>query len=75
MRAMKKKKTIAFVAMTATIVLLFPKPAHAYLDPGTGSYLLQLLIAGVLASLFAVKLFWKQVKTFLKKCIGKKTND
>jgi hypothetical protein len=34
----------------------------AYLDPGTGSYLLQLALAGVLGASYAVKHFWSRVK-------------
>jgi hypothetical protein len=34
----------------------------AYLDPGSGSYLLQLLIAGVLGGLFIVKMQWSRIK-------------
>jgi len=37
----------------------------AYVDPGTGSYLLQLLIATVLGSLFALKVYWKKLIGFL----------
>ena len=31
----------------ALLLLLFPGEAHAYIDPGTGSLILQLLAAGV----------------------------
>jgi len=34
----------------------------AYLDPGTGSYLLQLALAGVLGASYAVKHFWSRLK-------------
>jgi len=34
----------------------------AYLDPGTGSFVFQLLIAGVLSGLFAVKNSWRSIK-------------
>ena len=34
----------------------------AYLDPGSGSYLLQLLIAGILGGLFIVKMQWGRIK-------------
>ncbi|MFH1536087.1 MAG: hypothetical protein ABIC96_03390 [Patescibacteria group bacterium] len=49
------------------LLFLFPKPAYAYLDPGTGSYLFQILIAGLLGSLFFVKSAVKKVKEFFKK--------
>ena len=41
----------------------FPMLAQAYLDPGTGSFMLQLLFAGVLAALFYLKIFWTRVKS------------
>lgn len=36
----------------------------AYLDPGTGSYVIQLLIAGLMGALFLVKLYWGKIKSF-----------
>lgn len=45
--------------------VLFPVKAHAYLDPGTGSYIFQMLIAGFIATAFAVKMYWKKIKSFL----------
>jgi hypothetical protein len=34
----------------------------AYLDPGTGSFVLQMALAGVLGGLFSLKTFWVRVK-------------
>jgi hypothetical protein len=36
-------------------------PVLAYIDPGTGSYLVQLLIATILGSLFALKTYWRKI--------------
>ena len=46
-------------------MLLLPEPAHAYLDPGTGSYIFQLLLAGLFGAAFAIKLFWAKIKAFV----------
>jgi len=57
------------------VLILFAasvRPAHAYLDPGTGSYILQVLAAGVLGGLFAVKTFWRQITTFLMDIFSRK---
>ena len=35
---------------------------RAYLDPGSGSILLQLVIAAALGAAFAVKVYWKKIK-------------
>jgi hypothetical protein len=37
---------------------------QAYLDPGTGSMALQLLIGGVVAVLATVRLYWGRLKSF-----------
>ncbi|MDP3758754.1 MAG: hypothetical protein Q8Q86_03470 [Candidatus Daviesbacteria bacterium] len=50
---------------------LFPKSAHAYLDPGTGSYMLQILAAGVLATLFLFKGWWRWLKNLILKIFRK----
>ena len=57
-------------ALTLTLVAISPS-AHAYLDPGTGSMLLQLLIAGVLGALFTIKMWWYRVKQSFARLMGK----
>lgn len=39
----------------------------AYLDPGSGSFILQILLATLLASLFFMKSFWRKVIGIFKK--------
>ncbi len=39
-------------------------PAYAYLDPGTGSMLVQMLLGGVAGAMVIGKLYWHQVKAF-----------
>ena len=36
-------------------------PAHAYVDPGTGSVVLQMVIAGALGAAFTLKRFWRKI--------------
>jgi hypothetical protein len=38
-----------------------------YLDPGTGSILLQLLVGVLMGGLLAVKIYWKKIKAFFTK--------
>ncbi len=52
------------LTVLALFYLVFTEEAYAYLDPGTGSYILQLIIAGLLGGLFALKMFWSKVKNF-----------
>ena len=47
--------------------------AFAYIDPGTGSYLLQIIIGFILAGLYAVKHYWTRLcNCFTKKIKTKK---
>jgi len=48
----------------AAFVLGSVAPAHAYIDAGSGSYILQMAMAGILALAFSAKLVWQRVKTF-----------
>ena len=59
----------ALLAMLALLVLV--REAHAYLDPGTGSYILQILIAGLFGTLFMLKVFWGRIVGFFSKSSSK----
>jgi hypothetical protein len=43
------------------LVLLMPAPAHAYLDPASGSMVLQLVLGGVAGLAVAVRLLWRRL--------------
>jgi hypothetical protein len=49
--------------------------AYAYIDPGTGSYVLQILIASVVSGLFVIKMWWAKIKSFIFKGKSEKTNE
>ena len=42
-------------------------PAHAYIDPASGSYVLQMAMAGLMAVVFSIKLCWQRIKLFVAK--------
>jgi hypothetical protein len=65
-----------FIILLSAFITLFPKEAHAYVDPGTGSYFLQIVVGVLLGGLFSVKLFWKNVKnSFSRKKSKSKTSE
>lgn len=47
----------------------------AYLDPGSGSFILQLIIASLVGGLFALKLYWKKVRDFLRSALRRKNHE
>jgi hypothetical protein len=54
------------IAFTSVITLIPTHYAYAYLDPGTGSFLLQLLLAGLLGVLFTLRLFRDKIVSFVR---------
>ena len=66
----------ARVRLLSTLLLLaLPSIAHAYLDPGTGSYVVQLLIGGLLGGLFAMGVFWRRVVASFKRIFKRGSRD
>ena len=49
--------------MVALLGFGYVVPAYAYLDPGTGSILLQGLLAGIAATVAAGGVFWQRIKS------------
>jgi hypothetical protein len=47
----------------------------AYIDPGTGSIIIQALIGLVLGTLLALKMFWYRIRSGLSRLFGKKDGD
>lgn len=41
------------------------KTGDWYLDPGSGSFILQILLAALLGSAFAIKMYWRKIKAFI----------
>ena len=48
-------------------LISYTSPAFAYLDPGTGSMLVQGLIGGVAVVMSFLSIYWQKVKAFFGK--------
>jgi hypothetical protein len=56
---MRKLGTQSFrLAMAMMVLGMSASSAHAYLDPGTGSMILQVLLGGIAGMAVAIKLYW-----------------
>jgi ABC-type Na+ efflux pump permease subunit len=58
-------KPVAVVVVWLLALLLVALPVEAYLDPGTGSYVFQMVAAVVVSVGFMVKTYWRQLRAFL----------
>jgi len=59
------RKALRLAGWSVLLAVLLDGSAQAYIDPGTGSYIFQLLIAGLLGAAFTAKVFWKRIGAFL----------
>ncbi len=46
-----------------------------YLDPSSGSFILQVVLAAILGGGFAIKMYWKKIKAFITKTPLEESGD
>lgn len=64
MRKERKNKGLLRMALVLLPGLFYIDPAYAYIDPGTGSIVLQGMLAGIATAAAVGSLFWQRVKAF-----------
>ena len=58
-----------------TLILFFNNTAFAYLDPGTGSIILQALLGAIAAGATWCSMYWQKIKHFFSKKDKKKDSE
>ncbi len=64
---MRMKNAFSAAALAALTLLALERPVEAYLDPGSGSMLLQVLLGGFAAVGVAAKLYWHRLATLFSR--------
>ena len=62
-----RKRPLPLLLLLAALLLATPTQLPAYIDPGSGSFFLQMLVAGVLGASVTLKTFWKQIKAYFSR--------
>lgn len=57
-------KLLAVLASLVWMMLFMERPVLAYLDPGTGSMFLQLVLGGIAGVAVLGKLYWQRLVSF-----------
>ena len=60
-------KTSSTALLTGICLLMIATPAYAYVDPGTGGMLVQLVTGGVAGLFVLARLYWTRVKDSFRK--------
>lgn len=69
------KKTLILLITNIITFFLVVSNAYAYLDPGTGSFILQAIIGFLAAVSAGITYYWSRVKNFFLKIFKKNKND
>ncbi|HKY31579.1 MAG TPA: hypothetical protein VJV23_03500 [Candidatus Polarisedimenticolia bacterium] len=56
-----------WAALVLLTSLLVSSEAYAYLDPGTGSLVIQVVTGSVLAVAYTVKVYWRNIRRFFRR--------
>ncbi|MCE5313973.1 MAG: hypothetical protein ABFD49_12135 [Armatimonadota bacterium] len=63
------------LTVSVCLLLVSMQGAYAYIDPGTGSYVLQVVVASLLAAAFVVRSTWSNIKRGFAKHVLKRSAD
>ncbi|OGD31677.1 MAG: hypothetical protein A2V45_14295 [Candidatus Aminicenantes bacterium RBG_19FT_COMBO_58_17] len=55
------------ITLLALALFLLPLCAYSYIDLGSGSYIIQLIIAAFVGITFSLKIYWKKIRTRFSK--------
>ena len=66
---------LKYFLYTLILVLSFNSNAYAYFDPGTGSLIIQAILAFLAAGLATATMMWSKFKIFLSKIFSKKKDN
>jgi hypothetical protein len=65
---MTKNRNQLFTICIIMFSFFITSPAYAYLDPGTGSLILQGIIAGLAMLSITIKMWWHKITSLFKNC-------
>ena len=64
---MVPKHIFTICLFVVSLQFVLPADAHAYLDPGSGSFIIQIILAGIMGFILVVKIYWKKIRAIFGK--------
>ena len=68
---LKQIRSKIFTVLLFLICMSYPQDSFAYLDPGTGSYILQIFLGVLFGAMFILKDFRNKIKMFFTNLFSK----
>jgi len=70
------RRTLTNIALLGSVAtIFFTEPAWAYLDPGTGSMILQAMLGGIVGAMVVGKVYWHRFRAFLTSRLSDKSSE
>lgn len=70
------KRSIFFLFICFVLIFFgFVDLASAYIDPGSGSMLLQLLLGGIAGAVVVLKMYWRQFTNLFRRNSRKESDN
>jgi len=65
------KQILKGILIVTTTSLVFPPKTYAYIDPGSGSYVFQIVLTILFTAVITTKTYWKKMLIFIKTLVIK----
>ena len=65
---------VSFLPLMSIVLLLLvisERPAEAYIDPGTASYVFQVIAGAILGGVFLLRTYWTRVVTSVRSLVSR----
>jgi len=65
---------VSFLPLMSIVLLLLvisERPAEAYIDPGTASYVFQVIAGAILGGVFLLRTYWTRVLTTVRALVSR----
>ena len=66
------RKVLVLSVLVLSVSLMTASSAHAYIDPGSTNYILQILLGGLLGVGLAIATFWRRIRVFFGRFFSRK---
>ena len=68
---MSKTPVLPLVSSVFLLLVISERPADAYIDPGTASYVFQVIAGAVLGGIFLLRTYWSRVMTTVRSMVSR----
>ena len=68
---MSKTHVLPLVSSVFLLLVISERSAEAYIDPGTASYVFQVIAGAVLGGVFLLRTYWSRVMTTVRSMVSR----